>query len=500
MWYEWIKKAIARLAHPCLGIAILSAMSCSFVLDYDECKTDQDCGGSEAVCQQGYCVDGVLTVNDLLTVQCTEIYGVPMEETLAETTILLGSILPFSGGLSAYGPQIYQGVQLAVDEINQAGGIFGKQLAVVSCDSGTDPEVANASARHLIDVVGVPAIIGPAASSVTIDVFTNTAKEAGVVMITPSATSTLLTSIQDNGYLWRTAPSDAIQGAAIAGYLLEQQEFERIAIVNLNDAYGNGLRDTITAPLCQGFDCLDKAKFYNRSYGEDTYSTEHSQIVQELIAFNPSVIVLIGFYDDGSNFLKTTIGQNLNRFVLSDGLKSEKLFDLNLPTNALCWLLGTQPASPTGAIYQGFALRFRARFGEDGAYSANAYDALYLLAYAIAAVNKDTNRLTGAEVLSGLKRLSSGTVVEAGSSQWSTAIQLLTADATTTINYEGASGPLNFDANGEATSDIEAWAMDLDDAEIVSKGVIYTAGGQYNGIQTPMPGEGQACADLEELD
>ncbi|MDJ0762400.1 MAG: ABC transporter substrate-binding protein [Myxococcota bacterium] len=470
---------------------IFSTLSCTWLLDYDECKTDQDCSGEDLVCLQGYCVAKVITPDDLRTEQCSQIYGVPIDQALAEDTILLGAILPFTGDLDVYGPKMAQGIELAVDEINQAGGILGKKIAVLSCDSGTTAEIAKQAAQHLIETVGVPAIIGPAASSVTINVFTDVAKGKGTVIMSPSATSPLLTNIQDSGYLWRTAPSDAIQGEAIAQYLLGQQGLEKIALINRNDAYGTGLRDEIFASLCEQFPCSDADRFFTRTYEETTYPSEQSQIIVDLIPFAPDITVLIGFFKDGSNFLSIAGSQGMDRFILSDGLKSDQLFDLTLASDLLCAILGTQPASPTGTIYQSFALRFRARFGPEGPYSANAYDALYLIAYAIAGTNLEV--VTGANIVSGLQRLSAGQPIPAGTSQWNAACQALASSDMATIDYEGASGPLNFNPQGEAAADIEAWALNLDQNAVFSRGIIYTYDGVYQDLQFDIPGQGTEC-------
>ena len=101
-------------------------------------------------------------------------------------------------------------------------------------------------------------------------------------MMSPAATSPQITDLSDDDLLWRTAPSDAIQGAAIANYLLKETTFNRIAIINRNDVYGNGLRDAILDPLCETFPCTDETQFYNSVYDEKTPETDQSKIVVEL--------------------------------------------------------------------------------------------------------------------------------------------------------------------------------------------------------------------------
>jgi len=176
-------------------------------------------------------------------------------------------------------------------------------------------------------------------------------------------------------------------------------------------------------------------------------------------------------------------------------MKSEKLFESSLPEAMLCGILGTMPASAAGVVYQGFAWRFNSAFGmPDGPYSANAYDALYLLAYAIAT---EVNNVSGPSIRAGLKRLSSGELVEAGPSAFQAAAEILASSGNAAINYEGASGHLDLDGHGEAAVDIEAWALDLDNKAIGSLGVILTSDDEYIPLEDLTPGIGTACDSID---
>jgi branched-chain amino acid transport system substrate-binding protein len=362
---------------------------------------------------------------------------------------------------------------------------------VLFCDSGTNSETTKRILEHIATFDDISAVIGPAASNVVVDSFNAVAKGENILMMSPAATSTVISDIQDNDLLWRTAPSDAIQGAAIARYLLNEEGLERIAIINRDDIYGNGLRDTIMEHLCESFKCIDNNKFYTAVYKESSITTDQSTIVIELEEFNPSITVLIGFIEDGGAFLELASQKNVTRFILSDGLKSDELLKLDLSQDMECQLIGTQPATPSGKNYQSFESRFNGKYDAVGSYTANAYDAVYLLGYAIAATN--TSRPTGPEIAAGLKRLSEGSIVNTGTSDWNKATQELAAKPSVTINYEGASGPLDFDANGEAPSDIEGWALNIDDEKTFSLGTIFTDDGIYYDIFSTNSGLGKDC-------
>jgi branched-chain amino acid transport system substrate-binding protein len=480
-----------------LCIAFLSA--CSFVLKYDECDKDGDCSGENAVCIQGYCLEnsGSTSIGDeLFSDECTRVYGVSIEDADAfnENTILLGSVLPTSGDLGAKGTKMEQGIELAVDEINEANGILGKKVAVLFCDSATSSDTTQKALEHLISLKRVPAVIGPASSSVVIDTFAGVAKKAKLLMMSPAATSPQLTGLADDDLLWRTAPSDTIQGAAIANYLLKEVTFDRIAVINRDDAYGNGLRDAIFEVLCETFPCEDETQLYKKIYDEETPETDQSKIVVELEAFRPSITVLIGFFEDGAAFLELTKETEIDRFFLTDGLNSNRLGDLDVSDNQLCLLVGTQPGLISSTNYQSFAIRFNKKYGEVGSYTTNAYDATYLIAYAIAAAN--TGSPTGPDVAKGLMRLSEGEIVNAGTSNWNDTMQTLSSSSNVTVNYEGASGSLDFDKNGEAPSDIEGWAFNMDTLTTFPLGTAYSVDGEYTDVFPSIPGQGDACGNV----
>jgi branched-chain amino acid transport system substrate-binding protein len=434
--------------------------------------------------------------SELFSEECTRVYGASATdlETFDQNTILLGSILPTTGDLKTRGRKMEQAVELAVDEINMAGGILGKKIAVLFCDSATSYATAKRAMMHLIDLERVPAVIGPADSAVVIETFTDVAKEAKLLVMSPFATSPQITDLSDNDLLWRTAPSDAIQGAAIANYLLEEGSFHKIAIVNRNDTYGNGIRDAIALPLCDTFPCTDAMRFYNSVYDKKTWEKDQSKIVAELEEFEPGITVVIGYFEDGGAFLELTKDTKMDRFVLTDGLDSDKLKDLDLSDKQLCRLVGTRPGLPSSRNYQSFSLRFSAKYGEVEPYTANAYDATYLIAYAIAAT--DTSRPTGPDVAKGLRRLSKGETISPGTFDWDVATQMLSSSPDATINYEGASGPLDFDENGEAPSDIEGWAFNTDDLATFSLGTAYTSDGVYNDVFKSVSGQGEACGNI----
>ncbi len=476
--------------------AALLASGCTALLDFDDCSTDQQCGemfGVGIVCVENRCVNpsdrpATGTYTDYLVSPCNTLYPadfITPQDDIRDDVILLGALLPATGELGAYGPPIDRAVELAGSEINQVGGVLGRDIAVISCDTATDPEAAKQGAAHLADVVGVPAIIGAAASSITIEVFNKVAKERGVLMVSPASTSPALTDLQDGGLMWRTAPTDAIQGEAIANYLMSNKKFRSIAVIFRDDAYGAGLRDAIHARLCldetSEFSCTESS-FFSRSYGKDTETFDQSEALVDLKTFDPDVIVLIAFLEDGTAFVNLAAAPEFGftRFIFTDGTKSDELIGA-VPDVALCRAIGTNPASPSGTSYQSFAVRYEGKWKKPpGAFNANAYDAMYLLGYAIAAADLPPAELTGAALAGGLERLSAGVEVKVGAGDFNLQTGLLSGDPEATIDLIGASGDLSFDNDtGEAPANIEAWYFDLDAGKVKTLGEIYDAAGVY---------------------
>ncbi len=488
--------------HALFGLVVLAgATACSLALDFDnECKGNADCKSDE-VCTEHFCVPGTATeadagadattevplVNDL----CPTLYPTSVSEAdvRAGKVVLLGSLEPRTGSLADTGPAVERAVFLAVDEINELGGINGKKLAVLACDDGTSGnDLAVQAATHLTADAHVPAIVGPAASGTTLRVFNEVTHAANVLLISPSATSPSLTNQADDGLIWRTAPSDDLQGAAIVAWL-KAQSVGKVAVINRDDTYGNSFRKVIETGLCPN-GCSDESTYLTRSYDPEAPTSAQSEAVVALTAFQPDVTVVIAYLEDGVEFLKNATqdpGNHLDTFVLTDGMKEPPLVTSGVPNGVLSKVFGTAPASPNNPNYLIFKQSYGARNGGKlpGVFNAQAYDGTYLLAFAIAALPTDT-AVTGAAINTQLKRLSSGPKINVGTQDFLNGVNLLRGEAEATIDFDGASGSLNFDgATGEAPADIEGWRVDVPTQRIVSIGTIYTADGRY--IPPPQP-------------
>ena len=159
----------------------------------------------------------------------------------ADCTITIGSVLSLTGPAGRFGQAAAKSIDLAFNDLNDAGGVAGCKLAVDVRDAQSQGTVAVDAARQLVDLQKVPAIIGGIISSVTIPILTAVTAPAGVVQISPASSSPTLTVLakdgKTNGIFFRTITSDALQGTAAAKYALDQG-MQKVAIVHVNNDFG----------------------------------------------------------------------------------------------------------------------------------------------------------------------------------------------------------------------------------------------------------------------
>jgi len=227
----------------------------------------------------------------------------PVEADRAGDGILkIGTLLPETGNLSFLGPPEIAGVQMAVAEINEAGGVNGAPVELVEGDSGdttTDTAVQTVT-RELAD--GVDAIIGAASSSVSASVI-DQVTGAGVTMFSPANTSKQFSDYPDEGLYFRLGPSDILQGQVLAEVIAEDGN-GTIVILNFDDDYGNGLADDLAASfVAGGGEVIDTITYDPQA---QTFDAEVGQALEA----DADALALIGF-DESSRVLVTLVEQGL---------------------------------------------------------------------------------------------------------------------------------------------------------------------------------------------
>lgn len=201
--------------------------------------------------------------------------------------LTIGTLLPQSGDLAFLGPPEFAGVDMAVQEINAAGGVLGKDVKQVKADSGDGtPNIAPSETDKLLRG-GADAIIGAASSSVSLSVI-DKITGAGVVQISPANTSTAFDTYDDGGLYFRTAPSDVLQGSVMANLVLEDG-YDNVAILARQDSYGEALADNVEKFFTESGGTVVSKKLY------DPNAANFSAEVNAIAAEDPDAIVLISF-------------------------------------------------------------------------------------------------------------------------------------------------------------------------------------------------------------
>ncbi|MEV1288421.1 ABC transporter substrate-binding protein [Micromonospora sp. NPDC049679] len=205
----------------------------------------------------------------------------------------IGGLLPMSGDLALLYPPMAAGALLGIREVNAAGGVLGQPVQWIEGDDGTNAEVAKATVRKHIEA-GVHVMIGAGASDISRAVLPEVV-EAGVILFSPCNTDAGLSTIQDDGLFFRTAPSDLLQGRALADVILRDGS-QKIAIVARKDSYGEGLQSNVRAELEKAGIGGDQLKLLSYEPPADASTPlEFSAGAAEIKAFRADAVLLIGF-------------------------------------------------------------------------------------------------------------------------------------------------------------------------------------------------------------
>ena len=359
----------------------------------------------------------------------------------------IGVLVDFSGPLAEFSDPTMSAIELAVLHVNEAGGVNGRDVVLVTGDTRVDPTQGVEEARRLIDVEGVHAIVGPLSSTVTLAVVSSVAREAGIPVISPSATSPALSTANDNGYLFRTTISDAAQGAVLAG-LATDEGLTNVGVLFRDDAYGQGLADT----FAEAFDG-DVAAVAYAAKGQSSYLAE----LQQAAAGGADVLVAIAFPEEAQVFLREAIEQELfARFLFVDGTRSQELIEA-IGAEHLDGSRGTAPGSgPANPASDEWDAAYLAEYGALPAvpFVREAYDAVIAIALAAQAAGSTD----GAAIRDQLTSIATpgGATVFPGPPGVRAALDA--AGRGDDINYEGAATTVDWDDVGDVTSGyIEIW-------------------------------------------
>lgn len=354
-------------------------------------------------------------------------------EESQEEPIRFGILASFSGEMAGFGKYAYNAANLATKEINEAGGPLNRKIELYREDDESSVEQGIRGCRKLITQNEVIAINGPVSDVITASM--NYAKESEVVIASPYAGSTKLDKLGGK-YQFRTCPSDSFDGKASAQMLMDEG-YQRIAIMHVNDEGSTSVAESCEEAFKElGGEVVSKVSV---SGGKSRYLSELKKAFKD----DPEILFLAAGQDTGPTIIKNwnQRGYGENMMVTAD-LAITEFFDLVSPEVAEGFL-GEMPITQKDSEeYKRFAKKWEDAYDSkaSGAYQANAYDAQIILALAIEAAGEASGKAIaenyravasppGKEVISfeqGIKELRKGNE----------------------INYQGASGPCDFDKYG----------------------------------------------------
>lgn len=381
-------------------------------------------------------------------------------KTDSNAGLKLGSLLPVTGDLASIGQNMPLAVNLAKDAVNACGGVNGKPVEVINEDDQTDPTVGATAMTKLAEVDKVAGVVGSFASSVS-SAAVDVAVRNKVMLISPGSTSPVFTGRAKagdfQGYWARTAPPDTYQAQALA-VLAHKKGFKRVATVAINNDYGVGFeQEFIKAFEKLGGTIINKEKPVRYDPKAATLDSEAAQAFGD----KPDAVVAILYAETGSLLLKSAYEQGLMKGVtvlLTDGVYSEDFTKQVGKTkdgkSILANALGTVPGADGQALASLTTLWKEKTGKEVTAYVPHTWDASALLMLAAQAAKGNT----GEAIASKLREVANAPGKEV--TDVCEGLKLLQQGED--INYQGASGNVDVDENGDVVGSYDVWTVKED--------------------------------------
>jgi ABC-type branched-subunit amino acid transport system substrate-binding protein len=354
----------------------------------------------------------------------------------------IGIMQALTGDLGTYGGPMTDAMKLAVKEVNENGGVLNGTLLVMVEDTETSEVPAVDAANKLVKRDKVPAIIGTTSSGPSMAIISITTGN-DVIQISSSNTARDFTTYEDNDFYFRTCPSDTLQCKAMARLAIKDGYTTASTLV-VNNPYGIGFEEV----FIKEFDTLGGKVLKSVKY--NPAGTIFDSEVEKVCKPNPDFVMLCSYPETGSVILKSAYERgHMDKidWLLSEGLRDETLAEMVGKDEAgnyiIAGLKGTTPdPRVAGPAYETFKQSYEAEYGKEvTTYCSNSYDAAAVIALAI----EKAGTATGTAIRDNIRDVANPPgkeVLDIGE-----ALRLIRAGQE--INYQGASGELTFDENGD---------------------------------------------------
>ena len=402
--------------------------------------------------------------------------------------VTIGALHPMTGSLAEFGGPEVNADRLAMEHLNEAAG---RSVIIIDFgDTQTSDAAAIAEANRMVDVLGVPAIIGGASSGVTIPVAQSVCIPKKVLQISYASTSPQITTLEDNDFLFRTCPSDALQGV-VAGKLAWELGFRTASTMYVNNPYGQGLSNV----FCQTFESVGGKCLAQVPHPMEVLPSYVAEL-QQALEGNPDVIFLPTYVGQAVIFMREAIEQfGYNSWLFTDGTRSEEIPKAVGPENVE-GMYGTAAGAAETPSLEIFRQAYTEKYGRTPPlpYLDTSYDAVILAGLAVAVAQKAGKEVTGEALRSFLRSVSgftdkikqaladAGHPVEpvvtfgAGVDELKKAFDAISqtdsfacvkvkvgdrefeiCQMLPLLNYEGAAGAQDFDEYGDVVTPIDIW-------------------------------------------
>ncbi|WP_019509502.1 ABC transporter substrate-binding protein [Pleurocapsa sp. PCC 7319] len=370
----------------------------------------------------------------------------------------LGTLAPTTGDLSSIGQNWPAAVKLAVDTINECGGVNEAPVSLISEDSQTEPSAGSSAMTKLAEVDRVAGVVGAFASSVS-GAAVDVAVRNKVMMVSPGSTSPVFTeraqNDEFNGYWARTAPPDTYQSQALAT-LAKKQGFNKVSTVAINNDYGVGFeKQFVTAFKDQGGNIVGKPVRH------DPKAATLDSEAKAAFGSKPDAVAAVLYAETGSVLLKSAFEQGLTDNVtvlLTDGVYSDDFVRQVGKTadgkSIIAGALGTVPGANGKALADFTALWNEKVKKELTAYVPHNWDATVLMMLAAEASDANTGEGIKSKILE---------VANAPGTEVTDACQAMElVRKGEDINFQGASGNVDIDENGDVVGSYDVWQVGED--------------------------------------
>jgi len=355
--------------------------------------------------------------------------------------IRVGVAIPFSGDLNDFGTPMMNGLRLAQEDINAAGGPLGREIELNDEDTNTDATQGVNAASKLVETDGVPYLIGAVSSGVTISIAESVTIPNGVLHNTPASSSPAISTLEDDDLVFRTRTNDRFV-AKVMARIITDEGADSAAVIYINNDFGLALADTFDS----AFEGTTTTKVAYES-GESSYQS----VLSEAFADDPEFVAFAGYPETGTTILtQWNEGGFGGNWVLHTSLLSDEVID-GVGAEVMSGMFGVRTEPPTGEATESFVSDYESEFPDAQVfdpYSWNSYDSLVSWALAV----EKAGTTDPAQVKEELRGISNppGEAVSYG--EFEAGASMLGEG--TDIDYAGPSGNVNYDENGDVASDM----------------------------------------------